>query len=348
MGEVAPGTRFESVIRDAVASGRMRGVGDPARWIAERLQRHRNPGPPTLQRLTDGRCIQVSERRVGRGGIVVVYSDLTELKDNEERVAQAHRLILESLHYASRIQSAMLPARQALAKVAPDYFLIWEPRDIVGGDFFWLHRGDRGSYLIIGDCTGHGVPGAFMTLIACGLLDRHLRSLDEPSPKQLLSLLHRDLQTILGQDQGREGDTDDGLDAGVCFISHAERRLVFAGAHFSLWQAHQGMIDEIKGDRAGIGYRRVPADFAFAETALDLADGAACYMTTDGLIEQVGGKTRRCFGRKRFTEVIARHQGRSMSEQRDAFLAALAQHQGTERRRDDVTILGFVPSATQG
>ena len=121
-----------------------------------------------------------------------------------------------------------------------DYFLIWEPRDIVGGDFFWFHRTNRGYFVIIGDCTGHGVPGAFMTLIACGLLDRHLRALEQPSPARLLGMLHRDLQTMLGQDQGREGETDDGFDAGVCFVSNEERKLVFAGARFSLWRARHG------------------------------------------------------------------------------------------------------------
>ncbi|WP_048709236.1 PAS domain-containing protein [Microvirga massiliensis] len=348
--EIAPGTPFESIVRKAVACGRIRdiGSGSAEQWIADRLQRHRNPGPPMIQQRTDGRWIQVSERRVSRGGIVTVYSDLTELKDKEERAANAHKLILESLHYASRIQSAMLPARHALGSMAQDYFLIWEPRDIVGGDFFWLHHSRSGHYIIVGDCTGHGVPGAFMTLIACGLLDRHLRSLEEPSPKLLLELLHRDLKTILGQDQDLEGETDDGLDAGVCFISPAERKLVFAGAHLSLWQAHDGTIDEIRGDRAGIGYRRVPLGMNFSNTILDLAEGESYYMTTDGLIEQIGCETHRAYGRKRFIEVIARHRGNPMSEQRDALIAALTRHQGTEQRRDDVTVIGFVPSAIQG
>jgi PAS domain S-box-containing protein len=347
--EIAPGTPFESIVHKAIACGRIRdiGPGGAEQWIAERLQRHRNPGVPMIQRRTDGRWIQVSERRVSGGGIVTVYSDLTELKDKEERAASAHKLILDSLHYASRIQSAMLPARQALGSMTQDYFLIWEPRDIVGGDFFWLHRSPRGHYIIVGDCTGHGVPGAFMTLIACGLLDRHLRSLEEPSPELVLELLHRDLKMILGQDQALEGETDDGLDAGVCFISPAERKLVFAGAHFSLWRAHDGMIEEIRGDRAGIGYRRVPLGINFSNATLDLVEGGSYYMTTDGLIEQIGGQTHRAFGRKRFIEVIAQHQGRAMSEQRSALNAALAQHQGTERRRDDVTVIGFVPRATQ-
>ena len=165
MDEIAPGTPFELIIRRAVASGRIPAANaagvEP--WIEDRLRQHRDPGAPTVQRRSDGRWIQVSERRASLGGIVAVYSDLTELKENEERVAKAHWLILESLRYASRIQSAMLPNRQALASAMHDYFLIWEPRDIVGGDFFWFRPTDLGYFIIVGDCTGHGVPGAFMT-----------------------------------------------------------------------------------------------------------------------------------------------------------------------------------------
>jgi PAS domain S-box-containing protein len=343
--EIAVGTAFESIVRNAVATGRVSEAGPihAEQWIEDRLARHRNPGSPTIQHRSDGRWIQVSERRVGGGGTVAVYSDITELKENEERVAKAHRLILESLRYASRIQSAMLPGRHALAAATRDYFLTWEPRDIVGGDFFWFHRTDLGYFIIVGDCTGHGVPGAFMTLIACGLLDRHLRSLEIQSPGLLLSRLHRDLQMLLGQDQGHEGETDDGFESGICFVSDIEQRLVFAGAHFSLWQAHGGTLNEIKGDRAGIGFRRCPADMRFNNVTVDLVEGDTFYMTTDGLIEQIGATQGHSFGRKRFVEVLTQCNGRTLKEQQRALMGALGRHQGQERRRDDVTVLGFVP-----
>jgi PAS domain S-box-containing protein len=342
--EIAPGTPFATIVRNAIASGRIpeaERVG-PEIWLEQRLARHRNPGPPNIQRRSDGRWIQVSERQVSGGGTVAIYSDLTELKENEERVANAHRLILESLHYASRIQSAMLPARQALTSATHDYFLIWEPRDIVGGDFFWFHRSERGYFIIVGDCTGHGVPGAFMTLIACGLIDRHLRALADPLPGALLTLLHRDLQTLLGQDQG-DGDTNDGFEAGICFVSDAERRLVFAGAHLSLWRAHGGAIDQVKGEHSGIGYRRQPGDLPFKDHVFDLSPGDAFYLTTDGLLDQIGGQRRRSFGWRRFVEVLSQDGTRVMPAQRQALEAALAEFQGQERRRDDVTVLGFVP-----
>ena len=342
---IEPGMSFEAIIRGSVDLGL---IGDAARdpegWIQQRLARHRDCGEPQLQHRRDGRWIHISERRITGGGSVAVYSDLTELKESEQRAASANRLILDSIRYASRIQSAILPARDALTRASRDHFLIWEPRDVVGGDFFWFHPVQGGQVVMVGDCTGHGVPGAFMTLIACGLLDRILQSVAPDEPSRVLGELHRGLQVLLGQDHG-EGETDDGLEAGVCFVSDAERRMVFSGARLSLWRANGGAVDEIKGDRAGIGYRRFAHDMAFTDVPLELTNGAAFYLATDGLIDQVGGPRRRSFGKKRFASFIAEQRGRPMPEQGVALMQVLAAYQGSETRRDDLTALGFTPRA---
>ena len=213
--------------------------------------------------------------------------DVTEQLQRERRLAEANRMIMESLRYASRIQSAVLPAETAIQEATQESFLIWEPRDIVGGDFFWHHPIPGGYAIIVGDCTGHGVPGAFMTLIACGLLDRLLQG-GVSSPARLLGLMHRDLQTLLGQNL-KDGDTDDGLDAGACFVQEDEGKAVFAGARFSLFRHDGTEMHETRGDRAGIGYRRFPADTRFTDIPVAYDAGDRFYMTTDGLIDQIGG-----------------------------------------------------------
>lgn len=346
-GEVTiePGMTFEAIIRATVERGLIGdAASDPEAWIQQRLARHRASGEPQLQHRKDGRWIQISERRVTGGGAVAVYSDLTELKESEQRAAAANRLILDSIRYASRIQTAILPARNALAAASKDHFLIWEPRDVVGGDFFWFHPAQGGHLIMVGDCTGHGVPGAFMTLIACGLLDRILQTVPADEPSRVLGELHRGLQVLLGQDQGA-GETDDGLEAGVCFVSETGRQLVFSGARLSLWRTNGGVVDEIKGDRAGIGYRRFARDLTFTDVSLPLENGSAFYLTTDGLIDQVGGPRRISFGKKRFAAFIAEHQARPMPEQAEALRRAVESYQGGESRRDDLTVLGFTPRA---
>ena len=165
-GEGAPktGTTFEEIMRSAAAHGLIQDAkGREDGWLRQRLAAHRHPGEPLLERHSDGRWLQISERRTETGGTVAVYSDLTDVKESEQRAAAANQLILQSLRYASRIQSAVLPARRELDSIAADHFLFWEPRDIVGGDFFWFQPISDGYAVMVGDCTGHGVPGAFMT-----------------------------------------------------------------------------------------------------------------------------------------------------------------------------------------
>ncbi len=186
-GAPEPGMSYEEIIRSAVERGliadaRGRGAG----WLRQRLAQHQNPTEPLLEHRADGTWLQVNERRIASGGSVAVYSDLTDIKESEQRAAAANQLILQSLRYASRIQAAILPAREELAAVTADHFLIWEPRDIVGGDFFWFQPIDDGYAIIVGDCTGHGVPGAFMTLIAWGMLDRMLTRAPSSNPSQVL------------------------------------------------------------------------------------------------------------------------------------------------------------------
>ncbi|HET9273087.1 MAG TPA: PAS domain-containing protein [Methyloceanibacter sp.] len=342
-GPPKPGMTFEEIIRSAVAHGLIQDAkGREEGWIRQRLAEHLHPRLPLLQRRSDGRWLQISERRTETGGTVAVYSDLTEVKESEQRAAAANQLILQSLRYASRIQAAVLPARRELDEIAADHFLIWEPRDIVGGDFFWFQPINDGYAVMVGDCTGHGVPGAFMTLIAWGLLDRMLRSASSDNPSQVLTGLHRGVQSLLGQNEER-GETDDGLEAGICFINTKQRKMTFAGARFSLWRANRKGVIEIKGDRKGVGYRRYPLETNFNDISLPFGDGDSFYMTTDGLIDQIGGPRGRSFGKRRFQELLRKNLGASMRDQEQSLREALASYQGQQIRRDDLTVLGFVP-----
>ena len=339
---------YEEIIRSAVERGLIEDArGRSAGWLRQRLAQHCNPTEPLLERRADGTWLQISERRIASGGSVAVYSDLTEIKESEQRAAAANQLILQSLRYASRIQSAILPARQELASVTADHFLIWEPRDIVGGDFFWFQPIDDGYAIIVGDCTGHGVPGAFMTLIAWGMLDRVLARAQSSNPSQVLTGLHRGVQSLLGQDQD-SGETDDGLEAGVCFINPSKQQITFAGARFSLWKARGDDVIEIKGDRTGLGYRRYPQEATFTDFTLPLDAKDTFYLTTDGLIDQIGGPRGRSFGKRRFQTLLKRNQGAPMQKQAESLQRSFKKFQGQQLRRDDLTVLGFVPLGEGG
>ncbi len=343
VGAPKPGMTYEEIISSAVERGLIEDAkGRSARWLRQRLAQHRNPTMPLLERRADGTWLQISERRISSGGSVAVYNDLTDIKESEQRAAAANQLILQSLHYASRIQAAILPAREVLASVTADHFLIWEPRDIVGGDFFWFQPINDGYAIIVGDCTGHGVPGAFMTLIAWGMLDRILARVPSSNPSQVLTGLHRGVQTLLGQNQ-ESGETNDGLEAGVCFINPSKQTMTFAGAHLSLWKADQKDVIEIRGDRNGLGYRRYAKEATFRDITLPLGAKDAFYLTTDGLIDQVGGPRGRSFGKRRFRNLLKRNLGAPMQKQAESLQRSFKKFQGQQLRRDDLTVLGFVP-----
>ena len=347
-GGPKPGMTYEEIISGAVEHGLIEDAkGRSSRWLRQRLAQHRNPTEPMLERRTDGTWLQTSERRISSGGSVAIYSDLTDIKESEQRAAASNQLILQSLRYASRIQAAILPPREVLASITAEHFLIWEPRDIVGGDFFWFQPIDDGYAIIVGDCTGHGVPGAFMTLIAWGMLDRILARAPSSNPSQVLTGLHRGVQSLLGQDQ-ESGETNDGLEAGVCFINPSKQEMTFAGAHLSLWKAHQKDVIEIKGDRKGLGYRRYAQEATFTDITIPLDAKDAFYITTDGLIDQIGGARGRSFGKRRFRSILKRNQGVPMQKQSDSLKRSFAKYQGKQMRRDDLTVLGFVPIGEGG
>jgi PAS domain S-box-containing protein len=342
-GPPRPGMTYEEIIRGAVEQGLVEDAkGHSASWLRRRLAHHRNPTAPLLERRADGTWLQISERHISSGGSVAVYSDLTEIKESERRAADANQLILQSLRYASRIQAAILPSREVLASVTADHFLIWEPRDIVGGDFFWFQPIKDGYVVMVGDCTGHGVPGAFMTLIAWGMLDRILARALSSDPSQVLAGLHQGVRILLGQDQD-SGETNDGLEAGVCFVNPSKKEMTFAGAHLSLWKADQKDVIEIKGDRKGLGYRRYAQEATFKNFTIPLNADEAFYLTTDGVIDQIGGPRGRSFGKRRFRNLLKRNQGAPMQKQAESLQRSFKKFQGQQLRRDDLTVLGFVP-----
>lgn len=265
---------------------------------------------------------------------------VVERKRTEEIINKAHNLITESVEYASKIQRSLLPTRTRFDATLGDHFVIWEPRDVVGGDFYWLRPCQDGYVLIVGDCTGHGVPGAFMTLIATGALDFAMNRDPSGDPVEILAHMNQFIKRTLAQDTD-EGQADDGLELGVCRIEENIGCLTYAGARFALVVAGNNGIREIKGDKMGIGYRRSDPNFVFTNHRVELSPDLSFYLYSDGVVDQIGGEKRRGFGRKRFQNLLAGLQDRRMSDQLLEIQDAFRAFQGDELRRDDVTVVGF-------
>jgi serine phosphatase RsbU (regulator of sigma subunit) len=268
-----------------------------------------------------------------------IASRQRRLSSAMQSLAEARNQILESIDYASHIQAAFLPDERELAGVVPAHFLLWRQRDVVGGDSYWFKPWGDGYFLGVIDCTGHGVPGAFMTLIVQSLLDKALQEGDA-SPSGMLARTNRLIKDALGQNE-KGTRSDDGMDCALCHVSPGSGRLLFAGANSPLYVVEEGKAHRIRGDRCGLGYVRSPRDFVFTDFEVVLTPGARFYMTTDGIVDQVGGPRRLPFGRSRLMRFIEEHRTAPITGQGDALMARLSAYQGGESRRDDVTVLGF-------
>lgn len=267
--------------------------------------------------------------------------------------AEKNRLVMESINYASVIQkSFMRSSRDDLASMLKDYFMHWEPRDKVGGDYFFCKKFNDGFFMALMDCTGHGVPGAFMTLIMAAFMDHLLQDNNRTDPAGALGLINRKVKTALGQisednvvpiHPEQHERSDDGMDAAFIWVDQANNKMVFAGAKTPLFCLPAGEADfvVVDGDKKGVGYTDTPLDYAWTNKTVELSKGDMIYLTTDGIIDQIGGLKKIAFGKKRLMQLLLKHRVKSMEDQCEAVLRNYYEYQGNQRRRDDVSFFGF-------
>ncbi|MBF0218567.1 MAG: response regulator [Gammaproteobacteria bacterium] len=260
---------------------------------------------------------------------------------HERQRAQAE--VADSIRYASRIQQATLPSDKLFQAFLGDYFHWWQPRDVVGGDLYWARRWGDGLLLALGDCTGHGVPGALMTMVVSGAIDRALQSTPAGSVGALLAAINQSIKDSLGQHDLSEGHSDDGLEMGACFITVASNELTFAGGRFDLFKLSAGEVEVISGVRKSLGYRSIPYDQTYPQVSVEVAPGDAFYMSSDGLFDQIGAQAKRGFGKRRWRELIIEVATLpSMAQQQQRMAEIFNTFRGDEAPRDDLSVLGFV------
>ena len=264
------------------------------------------------------------------------------LGETHRELEKANHLVLESIRYARRIQTAMLPDKSALGDAVKEIYVCWEPLHLVGGDYFWLERFGRRSLIVVVDCTGHGVPGAFITLVVASALDRILHERDLRSPAEILTALDEMVRARLRQD-GEAPESDDGLDASVCLWDEEDRSVTFSGAGLPLIYVEDGEAREIKGNRAGLGYYSLVPRRPFEDHRVPVRPGMSFYQLTDGIPDHMGGEPKRLLGRRRVRRLIARNAHLPMEDQIRRLETELERYRGPEPRRDDMTLVGFQP-----
>ncbi|MBU1168766.1 MAG: AAA family ATPase [Proteobacteria bacterium] len=269
-----------------------------------------------------------------------VFERTQELNRTLEKVEAANAHTQESIRYAKMIQQSLLPNADQIKTWLPDSFVIWEPRDIIGGDFFYAETFETGFIIGVMDCTGHGVPGAFMTIIAATGLRRIINDEGCRAPGEILKRLNVIVKKSLQQDTGH-ALSDDGLDAGICFIDAQSNTLTFAGARIPLIITDNGALTVIKGDKQSIGYVHSDLHYTYNEHRISIGDDYRFYLATDGFSDQMGGEKGMRFSKKRFHNLLQENCQTPFDRQQEALLHAFQHYQGDNSRQDDVTVVGF-------
>jgi len=290
-------------------------------------------------KLVDTHALLLELAKVHERQSMELQETLSHVKQLNDQLEESQKRILESLDYASVIQEAILPRKDLFNQLFKEWFTLYQPRDIVGGDLYWLRAIDGTVLLAVIDCTGHGVPGAFVTMIANSVLNHIVDTVCFDDPARILAEMNQVLHKTLHLRCDGDSTVDAGLDIVLCCIDIKRRELTYAGAGLSLFIVVDGELSEIRGGRAGIGYSGSNPDYRYTNQRRALGGAATLYATTDGFFDQSGGPLGFGFGRERFKEMVAQHAHLPVEEQRRHFGRTLAQWRGERDQRDDVTVV---------
>lgn len=261
------------------------------------------------------------------------------LKKRNETIDRKNRYITSSIKYAKNIQQAILPGEVIFSYLFKDYFALFQPKDIVSGDFYWCEKLGDTTLIAVVDCTGHGVPGAFMSVIGNSILEEIVLNQRVTNPALILELLHHKIRKNLRQETT---ENRDGMDLGLCSIIELENKsyeVTFAGAKRPLYYFKEKEFKELSGDRKSIGGWQPEEEHTFTNQKIILHQGDSLYLSSDGYGDNPNPKRKR-FGDKKLKQILISNQEKTLKEQKQILLDNLKHHQGIAEQRDDITILG--------
>ena len=269
-----------------------------------------------------------------------------KVKEKTKELRTLNMEMRDSIEYASFIQSALIPQKQKLEKYFDDSFAIWKPKDIVGGDIYLFEelRNDDECLLMVIDCTGHGVPGAFVTMLVKAIEREIVAKISKSdydiSPAIILQHFNATMKKLLKQ-ESIDALSNAGFDGGIVYINKKDKILRYAGANTPLFYIQDDKLQTIKGDRHSIGYKKSDANYQFNDYTIDINKETYVYLTTDGYVDQTGGEKGLVFGKKRFLHIIRENYKKPFEKQKDIFIDTLMEYQSDSHTRDDTTLIGF-------
>lgn len=297
------------------------------------------------QKQKANRLISMQKQEIEDKNTILVSQNEEIKAQNEEISAQRdklfkqHKEITDSINYARIIQSALLPSENLLNEIFTSHFVLFKPRNVVSGDFYWARNLGNPSVLVVADCTGHGVPGAFMSVMGISLLNEVIKPAENLNPSHVLGEMRQQIKSLLRQSNRAEG-TRDGMDMAICILDKTNKILKYAGANISLFLFRNNEITEIDADKMTVGIH--PKDnIDFTSHTANLLPNDRFFLFSDGFADQFGGKDNRKFKRQALLSLLATTSTLNMQDQKKELELAFENFKGNYNQIDDVMVVGF-------
>ena len=278
--------------------------------------------------------VRISKRR-----LKIIKSKNQTIEKINNTLEIQKKEIIDSITYAKRIQNAMLPTVELMNSYLGNYFVLYQPKDIVAGDFYWIEKVEDTLLFAVADCTGHGVPGAMMSVVCKNALSNVVKEKKHKNPALILDDANRVIKNVL---HSESQNMNDGMDISLCSWNLTTNELAYSGAFSSLYYMRDGVLRPLKGDRQPVGkFHKKTKPFTLHE--LSLKEGDTLYLFTDGYVDQFGGERDKKFGFKRFKSLLVQIHSMNMSEQKTVLSEKIHswKEESNSEQLDDICVLGI-------
>jgi serine phosphatase RsbU (regulator of sigma subunit) len=261
------------------------------------------------------------------------------IKERTIELEEKNNAMIHSLQYASRLQNAMLPSRRLFERYFSDYFILNRPKEIVSGDFYWVNKVNGKMIFTIADCTGHGVPGAFISILGIMLLEQITGRDKVVEADEILNILRDRMNMAINRKKNRE-EVKDGLDLTLCVFDTEENTLQFSGALDRIYRVRNNSLDKIRPDQMPWN-SHMDCDTPCEKHEINVQPGDVFYLFTDGYPDQFGGEKNKKFTLKRFQELLMKICHKKMNKQKQILDDTITEWQGPMEQIDDITVMGI-------
>ena len=268
-------------------------------------------------------------------------NSLKQIETHRAELESKNKSIMDSLIYAQRIQEALLPSVEYFRRYFNDSFIFYKPKDIVSGDFFWIGENSGKIFVVAADCTGHGVPGALMSMIGHEMLDKIISVDNVLQPSRILEVMSRGLEKIFSREKNVGTIIHDGMDIGICVVDKNKHKIEFSGAFLPLYIIRDNRLIDLKGDKYALGMK--PEGATYTNNEIDLMKDDMLYLFSDGYVDQFGGSENKKFMYRRFRYLLMTIYSFPVDDQKSILEENIKTWMGGVQQIDDMLVIGFKP-----